>query len=393
MRRVRILAIGSEARQALPFLRSWKRAGHRITVLGDRRLSAAGLSRHVDRLVRAPLCNVDPAGFGAALLRLVRSGRYDVVFPFGHYTMWHCVEHKDELARHVRVPVADRDVFMRSFDKAQTMAFCMDRGIPCPQTYFPEREDLEAILARAALPLWLKPGIGIGAIGGRRIDTPDEARRYVGAFRQRYGEMILQDFIPQERARQLVCHVFLGADARLRACMISRKPRYFPLRGGTSTALESLHWPELADYCRRLFEGIGLTGIADADVIVDPRDGVPKVMEINPRVSCSIKIGFAAGIDYADMWLRLALGEPVPAKLEYPDGLVLRNLPQEILWYLASDRAARRHTSPPFWRFVAPNVVYQTLSADDPLTFAGFVINMLAKYRSPESRRRKFAGV
>ena len=136
-----------------------------------------------------------------------------------------------------------------------------------------------------------------------------------------------------------------------------------------------------------------MIGIGDADLIVDPRDGLPKVMEINPRVSCSIKIGFVTGIDYADMWVRLALDLPIEPHLQYQKGLHLRNLCQDILWYLYSDPQVRKTTGPPFSNFLGKNVFYQTISPDDPLTFVGFILYILRKYRSHSTRADKLGTI
>ncbi len=388
-KKVRILVLDGDARQALPFYKSWRRAGHHITILSYTRLSPGRLSRYVHKRLIVPDCEHDEQAFHAAVMKVIKTRRYDVVFPFGHYTMYYCARHRSELEKFAIVPLAENKTFMRAFDKAQTMAFCMENDIPCPYTYLPAKEEIEAIIKRCSFPLWLKPTISVGAIGGRRIDTPDGIRQYVPPFTERYGEMILQEFIPQDDAEQLVCHVFMDAKAKICACMVSLKPRYFPPRGGTSTALVSVDRTDVAEYCTKMFEGMGLSGIADADIIVDPRDGQPKVMEINPRVSCSIKTGFAAGIDYADMWMRLAMGEPIEPKLDYPKGIVLRNLCQDILWYLFTSSQERKGASPPFFDFFGPKVLYQTISADDPLTFFGFVLGMLKKYSSAEVRAEK----
>ncbi len=384
--KLRVLILDAHVRQALPFLRSIKRAGHRVSVACPYKICPGYFSRYADTRYLVPECHTAPERFAEEILKLLRVHEHHVTLPFGHHTMLWCVKHKRELEQYTSVPVADEEVFLRAFDKGRTMRFCMDQGIPCPVTYFPEEEDLESILARTRLPIWMKPCIGIGAIGGRRLDTPEEVRQHYPAYRAKYGPMILQDFVPHEGAQQMVFHTFLDGDARMCAGMLSIKPRYVPLRGGTSTVLVLVRHPEVVAHCRRLFEGLGLTGIADADLIVDPRDGRANVIEINPRVSCSIKMGFAAGVDYADMWLRLATGRPIEPKLGYPAGIQLRNLCQDILWYLLSDRKARRETDPPFFRFLGSDVHYQTIASDDPAPFFGFVLDMFRKYSDPSVR-------
>ena len=171
--------------------------------------------------------------------------------------------------------------------------------------------------------------------------------------------------------------------------MVIAKPRFFPVTGGTSTANVTIDRPDIQDSVRRLLEGIGWSGAADVDLMLDPRDNVPKILEINPRVTAGIKIGFAAGIDYADLHVRLAMGRPIPAIDGYRLGVYSRNLCMDTLWYLFSDRQTRRSARPAFFRFLGPDVVYQTFSADDPGPLAGFVLGMVRKYASPSAWKAK----
>ncbi|MDP7637871.1 MAG: ATP-grasp domain-containing protein, partial [Phycisphaerae bacterium] len=138
--------------------------------------------------------------------------------------------------------------------------------------------------------------------------------------------------------------------------------------------------PDIQDNVRRLLEGIGWKGAADVDLILDPRDNVPKILEINPRVTAGIKIGFAAGIDYADLHVRLAMGRPIPVIDRYKLGVYSRNLCMDVLWYLFSDRRARRSAWPPFFKFFGKNICYQTFGADDPLPLLGFALCNVRKY-------------
>ena len=143
---------------------------------------------------------------------------------------------------------------------------------------------------------------------------------------------------------------------------------------------------------RKLLEGIKWVGSADVDLILDPRDNVPKILEINPRVTAGIKIGFEAGINYADLQLQLAFGETIPTIKDYKLGIVLRNLCLDMLWYLYSDKSARKKTSPPFWRFFGKNIKYQTFRVDDPFPLAGFILGNLVKYTKPGIWSKKIGG-
>lgn len=386
--RLRVLVL-DHGRQALPFMRALKRLRHHVTVACGTRWSEGYFCRYADQRLLWPDYFHDPDGFTAHLLEYVRRHRPDATLALGDVSAGIVARNREQLTRYTGVAIPPLEVFDWAADKARTMAYCMDHGLPCPRTYFPDQESLDSIMARACFPLMIKPRRGIGAIGLHRIETPDALRRHYDEIKGRHGDLLIQEFIPLEGGTQYQAEAFLDADSRMKACMVIAKPRFFPVTGGTSTANVTIHRPDIQESVRSLLEGIRWTGAADVDLILDPRDGVAKILEINPRVTAGIKIGFAAGIDYADLSLRLILGQPIPQIETYLLDVYSRNLCMDLLWYAFSTPQARRSTWPPFFRFWGAKTCEQTFGLDDPMPFCGFVLGMLRKYASPRVWKAK----
>jgi len=372
-------------------MRALKQKGHHVTLACPSRLSMGYLSRYPDRRLLWPDSMTDPDGFTKTMLAYLRRHRPDVTLAVCDTCAGILSRNKSEVMRYTNVTVPDYEIFMRSADKAQTMAFCMENDLPCPLTYFPDSEDLESIIGRARFPVMVKPRCGIGAMGLHRLETKDDLRRHYQTLRERFGELIIQEFIPLEGGTQYQAEAFLDADSRMRVCMVIAKPRFFPMTGGTSTANVTIDRPDIQEYVRQLLEGIRWSGPADVDLMLDPRDNMPKILEINPRVTAGIKIGFMAGIDYADFHLRLATGKPIPTIGTYKLGVHLRNLCLDILWYCFATKNMRRSTWPPFFKFFGENVHYQTFGVYDPLPLAGFILGSLRKYGDPKVWKAKLA--
>jgi predicted ATP-grasp superfamily ATP-dependent carboligase len=378
----RVLILDGDSRQGLPFMRSLKKAGHHVTVVCPWRCCPGYFSRYADKRLLWPDISKNERGFYQCLVDYLRSNHCDVTLPLGDVSAHLVSCHKQELSEYTSMPVPDYDVFMRAADKVQTMNYCMTNGIPCPRTYDAERESLEEIISKVPFPVMVKPSRGIGAIGLHRLENANELRKHYGAIRERYGPLIIQEFIPLSET-QFQAEAFCNAQSKMTVCMVIGKPRFFPVTGGTSTCNITIDRPDIAENVRKLLEGIKWVGSADVDLILDPRDNTPKILEINPRVTAGIKIGFEAGIDYADLQIRLAFGRDIPIIKDYKLGVVLRNLCLDILWYKYSDKAARKRTKPSFWQFFGRNIKYQTMRIDDPFPFAGFILANLIKYTKP----------
>jgi len=382
LEKLRTLVLDGCGRQCLPFVRALKRAGHYVEIACPHRFCEGYFSRYPDKRLIWPNIFEDEQGFYLCLLDYLKSNRCDVILPLGDITAHLVSLHKPELSKFTAMPVPDYDIFMQAADKNRTMYYCMKNNIPCPKSYDAEKESLEEIVSKVPFPVMVKPSRGIGAVGLHRVDSVDELRRYYPVIRKRYGPLIIQEFIPLMET-QFQAEAFCDADSKMKVCMVIGKPRFFPVTGGTSTCNITIDRPDIVENVRRLLEGIKWIGSADVDLILDPRDNVPKILEINPRVTAGIKIGFEAGIDYADLQLRLALGKDIPTIKDYKLGVVLRNLCLDFLWYKYSDKMARKNTQPPFWQFLGKNIKYQTFRIDDPFPFVGFILSNLIKYSKP----------
>ena len=124
-------------------------------------------------------------------------------------------------------------------------------------------------------------------------------------------------------------------------------------------------------------------GAADIDLIQDPRDGIAKIMEINPRVSGSVKVVLNSGVNIAEQIIQLASNEEVSDYLEYKKDIRMRCLHTDILWFIKSPN--RFHTSPSWFSW--KNTVDQIWSFDDPIPFLTFSIQSLFKYKKEMKKR------
>jgi len=375
----RVLILDGDSRQGLPFVRSLRKAGNMVTVVCPWKACPCYFSRYPNKRLIWPDINEDSGRYYDRLLEYVKGDNCDVVLALGDVTAILVSENKDELTKYVKTPVPDYEILRRAADKSWTMDFCMRHRIPCPKTYDPSKQSIEDIVKETAFPVIVKPVRGVGAVGLHKFETAEQLKKSYDVLEKKHGKLQIQEFIPQYDT-QFQAEAFCDQNSQMKVCMVIGKPRFFPVTGGTSTCNTTIERADIVEIVRKLLEGIKWTGSADVDLIFDPRDKTPKVLEINPRVTAGIKIGFDAGIDYADLQMRLALGLDIPEINQYQVGKTLRNLCLDILWYMYSSREARENTSPPWWKFFGKNVHYQTFRRDDPLPFLGFLLSNMKKF-------------
>lgn len=386
-KKIRVLLLEADTRQSLPLAKALRRLGHYVTVLCESRVSFGSWSRYPHRRIFGPSCCHEPESYLEFLVDFLRSYRQDVVIPLFDYSATLLSRFKPELSQYTNIPVADYDVFMLARDKRHTMRMCARHGVAHPATHDPETESLASIVSQVQFPCLIKPNIGHGAIGIRRVNVPGELAEAYEEVKRQYGPCCVQEYIPQG-ALQYKAQLFRGKDGQIHAAVVFSKIRYFPVTGGTSSLNCTVSRPDIVATCCQLLEAMDWASYADVDLIEDPRDGRPKVIEINPRVTGSIKIAFEAGVDFADLLVRYALGDEPPTYERYRIGLQMRYMPLDILWLLYSP--SRWRARPSWFKFWGRDLCYQEGSWDDPLpAVAGFVCGV-RKFLQPEFRRGKF---
>jgi hypothetical protein len=143
----------------------------------------------------------------------------------------------------------------------------------------------------------------------------------IAKVRDPHGMPMIQEYIPG-RERQ---HFYLVADrsSEIQALLCPRVVRSGGrLYSDTSGAVESAVAHPLVPVVRKLVREMGWSGGLTLQTKVDIRDGLPKLLEINPRLGLHLWYRTELGANEPLMCLRIARGEEV-ADYQYPVGRLL----------------------------------------------------------------------
>lgn len=387
--RLNILLL-DQGRQSLPFIKSFAKAGHNITVVCNTRLNECYFSRYPTKKLLWPSYIKYRKSFEIKLFDYLKNNNVDITISVGDISADILSKNRNEVTKYTSITLPKYSTFLKGANKLDLMKYCMANNLPCPKTYELNDDTLKVINELINFPVIVKPTRGVGAIGVVRFNTLEELKKKYNFLKNSFDQLIVQEYIPQEGGMQYQAEAFLDESHQMKVCMVITKPRFFPVNGGTSSANVTIEHPDIYKTTKLLLEGLKWKGAADVDFILDPRDQTVKILEINPRVTAGIKIGFSAGINYADLHLKLALREDIPEIKDYKLGIYCRNFFLEMLWYLFSDRHMKRNTKPGFFKFPDRNMVDQLFSWDDPFTALGFFLNMLKKYMNIRKLKAKF---
>lgn len=378
----RVLILDGYWNKALAAVRSLGERGLCVAVGAETRFAPAMFSRYCRRRFVYPSALGRPEDFLAALERELAKGRYDVLLPMELATQLLVTGSRDRLADWTRIPFADADRTLRVDDKGFLAGVAREQGIECPATFHPRGAEEAAAFAPAlSYPVLLKPRHSSGGRGIVRVNAPADFPAAYRAVDARYPLPVVQECLPPG-GEALGVAVLMNFASEPRATFAYRRLREYPVAGGPSTLRESIWDPGLCESAERLLAALGWTGVAMVEYKVDPRDGRPKLLEINPRFWGSLHHAVVCGVDFPYLLYRLAMEGDVARQAGYRVGVRSRSLLHgEVMHFI--NNPDRFRLRPALTDFSIPDDV---LSARDPFPALGRIASVVALARDRHLR-------
>lgn len=377
---LKVLLIEGRARQVLPMSKALRDLGCEVTTYNGSRLDPGYASKYPHRKLLAYCDAHNQEGSYKAIRAELEKYHYDIVIPMNDDVAIILSKHKKELGSLTTIHVNDWPLFSMASDKLQTMEACMKNNLPCPKTYL-SLNDFKQDAHNVQYPIVCKPRTGCAAVGFHVADDEHDLLEYYKKAKQKYGPCLIQEYIPQD-GLQYKAELYIDRNGAMKAACVFSKVRWYPINGGSSTLNETVDRPDIVEDCRKLLAAIGWRGYADIDLIEDTRDGKAKIMEINPRITGSVKICFEAGVNFAKAIVDDYLGKELDNQFEVAHKY-LRYMHTDVLWFMKSPN---RFKCRPSW-FSFKNTTDQIFSWSDLWVFFAFTFQGFAKLRKDKRKR------
>lgn len=247
-------------------------------------------------------------------------------------------EHREELGAVFHLPLLADDVLSAVADKATFSEVCTQIDVPTPRTVvldFAEGAPEVPELDHLGWPLVAKASRSsaynaVSFPGKRKVfEIEDRAqlvdlvgRLTAAGYRDRF---VVQEMIPGDDTSMLSVTAYVdtrGTVTLLGGAQVLLE-EHTPGALGNPAAMFTTDLPDVFEQSVRFLEHTGYRGYANFDVKIDPRDGVAKFFEVNPRIGRNNYYMTAAGANVA---------VPVVADL-IEDRELPRSVPREEILY------------------------------------------------------------
>jgi len=370
----RVLILDGMWNKSLAAARSFGRKGFYVAVGERTRLATTIFSKYCKRrwIYSSPLRF--PEKFLQDLEYELKNGKYDVVFPmeFTTQVLLTDAKNKQRFGKYTKIPFSDADLAKKANDKAFIMKYAIENGIDIPATYFASNiEQIAEIAKKIVYPVLMKPRMSSGSRGIVKVKNENELLLSYLEVQNRYPFPIIQECIAGNETYGV--GLLLNFNAEVRASFVYKRLRTNPVWGGPSTLRESVRREDIREIAQSLLKSLKWVGIAHVEFKVDPRDGKPKLLEVNPRFWGSLQLAIESGVDFPFLLFKMAVEGDIKNVMDYNVGVRCRWLiPGDLLHFIKNPE--RFKLKPNFFDFKVKDDI---ISLRDPMPILGRISSAL----------------
>lgn len=379
-----ILVLEGYCKQCLPFIRGFKQLGCEVSVLCGSKLDCGYASCLPDHKILGTCDLHKPEESEKYIIELVKTGKYDLVFPPFEFSARILAHNKEQLSKYAIICANDKEIFDRANDKNEVMRVCMKNNLPCPQTLFDVENPEDVSKGGLDYPIIIKPRNMFGARGFHVFNNEAEFKNYVEDNQIDIKDYVVQECIPLD-SEVIAGNVYVDRNGEVKSSFIYDSIHLYPEDGGTSTMNVIIDRKDIHETCATLVKKMNLRGVIGIDLMIDKRDNVAKVIEINPRASHAITIGFLSGFNLCQQILEDAYNQPVTLFDKSDTSLCLRIGQTDLLWFLKSKNRFKKSPRKLGYKRVREQMFYW----DDPLPWFAFLLEGVKDFRKKMKEKKQ----
>ena len=379
-----VLVLEGYCKQVLPFLRGFRDLGCEVSVLCGSKWDCGYASNLPDHKILG-VCDLHrPEESERYIVELIKTGKFDLVFPPFEFSARILAHNKEELSKYAIICANDKDDFDRANDKNEVMRVCMENNLPCPKTLFDVAKPEDVSEGGLDYPIIIKPRSMYGARGFHVFNNEAELVSYVADNHIDIKDYVVQECIPLD-SHVIAGNVYVDRDGEIKSSFIYDSIHLYPEDGGTSTMNVIIDRKDIHETCAALVKKMNLRGVIGIDLMIDKRDNIAKVIEINPRASHAITIGFLSGFNLCQQILEDAYNLPVTLFDKSDTSLCLRIGQTDMLWFLKSKNRFKKSPRKLGFKKVREQMFYW----DDPLPWFAFLLEGLKDFRKKMKEKKQ----
>jgi len=294
----------------------------------NRKITTIGVDMKAD-VVGKYLCDkfyqIPPASseeFIPTLLDICEREEIDVILPQVTAELYPLAKHKEDFEKiGTKVAVSKYEAISLANNKKELMKIARKLGVPYPEFYGVRTwDELENVAEKLGFPFVVKPPVASGMRGFRIVykdinrkeaffkEKPDSSKvtmeELYNILGEEFPELLAMEYL---RGREYSVDILSSVD-NVHVVVPRRRDT---IRTGITFAGTVEKREDIIKFSEKLTLEIGLeyaTGLQ----FKEDKDGIPKIIESNPRIQGTMVLSTIAGANITYGAVKLALGEEIP---------------------------------------------------------------------------------
>lgn len=379
---IKVLMIDGHDRRALACIRSLGRVGgYEIHVGSNRSVNATRYSKYCSKFFSYANPETQIDEFISNVADYVKQNNIDVLIPMGENMAYYINSNIEKLTPFVNILQPEKEGFNIARDKEKTLKIADSIGIPIPYSY--TYEQVVENHQKIQFPLLIKPRISSASMGMAIVENYQDFLSQYKKIADKYPNPVVQELIKAGGGHYQL-NAVLDRNHNVVCTVVKNKLREFPIYGGPSTFFRTVDYPIIEEYGTKLLKEIKWVGPAEVEFMVDPVTNIPKLMEINPRMSATIALSCYVGVNFPLYITKFALGEKFT---ETHRNIKFNHfcqwfIPGDFLNFVYNPKRFKQEFG--YFGFFRKNLTHMTFDKNDIKPFFINIYIMISSFFSPE---------
>ena len=315
--------VESASHGALGIVRSLGRLGVPVYAVAPHPRTAAFFSRYCAGKYVCDVANGDAERSLNFLLEIGRKiGRHAILIPTDDKALLFCATYAESLRKQFLFPAMCPKLIRELSSKQGMYHLAKKHGVPTPEAAFPKsRQDVLEFISRASFPVMVK-GVFASVLWkstGEKMFIVHSAsellEKYDAGEDPANPNWMLQEYIPGGDDTVWMLDGYFNERSECVVAYTGKKIRQYPFHHGSTSLGICLDNETVRKTTTEFMKNIGYKGILDIGYRYDARDGLYKLLDVNPRIGSTFRLFVAEnGLDVARaMYLDLTKQTVIPS--------------------------------------------------------------------------------
>jgi D-aspartate ligase len=316
-----VLVLQMQHHGALGAMRSLGRLGVQVYGVHPTRRPVASFSKYCRKVFALDLDRTAPDQCVDSLRAIARGiGSLPLLMPTNDESALFVARNASQLQDHFLFPANSVHVVWSLYNKKAMYLLAKQLSIPTPDTVFPEsRKDVLEFCERARFPVMLKASDNIRTSrrAGRKMVIARSRDELIGQYHAMEDRsdpsLMVQEYIPGNDDSVWMLNGYFDEHAECLFSITAKKIHQTPVYTGMTALGVCLPNPAIESATKTLARAVGYKGILDIGYRYDARDGMYKLLDVNPRLGATFRLFVGHnGLDVTRAQYLHFTGQPVP---------------------------------------------------------------------------------